>query len=197
MLKIAITGGIGSGKSAVANCLQELGYVVYSCDEIYKTIIVSPKYVEKVSETFPECIENGEINRKILASIVFQNERKLQQLNDIAHPLIMERLFSLMNNTKESLVFAEVPLLFESRTEKQFDKVIIVQRDIGLRMEGVAKRDGLTSSEIEKRMQAQFDYSKLDATQFDNLIILKNDGDLQKLKIEVCELIKCLKNNLS
>ena len=79
--KIAITGGIGSGKSIVAKILREKGYTVYSCDEIYKEVIISPTYIQQVGKEFPSCIEKGEINRKLLAAIVFNNSQKLNRLN--------------------------------------------------------------------------------------------------------------------
>ena len=68
---IAITGGIGSGKSSAAQFLLEMGYPVFSCDEIYREVILSPDYIQKVTTLFPECIVEGSIDKKILARIVF------------------------------------------------------------------------------------------------------------------------------
>ena len=156
--KIAITGGIGSGKSIVAKILREKGYTVYSCDEIYKEVIISPTYIQQVGKEFPSCIEKGEINRKLLAAIVFNNSQKLNQLNQIAHPLIMEKLNAYMDNSNDSIVFAEVPLLFECGYEHLFEKILVVQRRKEDRVNAVAARDALSKEDILARMDAQFPY---------------------------------------
>ena len=91
-MKIAITGGIGSGKSVVVTLLKESGYAVFSCDEIYKEIILSRKYVQKIEELFPEAVVNGQIDRKKLGEIVFADEEKRKHLNTLSHPIIMQSL---------------------------------------------------------------------------------------------------------
>ena len=111
-LKIAITGGIGSGKSTAIAHIKELGYPVFSSDEIYRDILRSKAYIQKIRSVFPEVVKEVEIDRKALASVVFSNDQAREQLNSIAHPMIMEKLLSEMNSTNSSLVFAEVPLLF-------------------------------------------------------------------------------------
>lgn len=156
--KIAITGGIGSGKSLVGKILREKGFAVYSCDEVYKEVILSPNYVEQVSKEFSSCIENGKINRKLLANAVFNDSQKLNKLNEIAHPHIMKKLNEHMNNCKDSIVFAEVPLLFECGYEHMFDKILVVQRTRKNRIAAVASRDFLSEEEILSRINAQFPY---------------------------------------
>ena len=94
-----------------------------------------------------------------------------------------------MDETKAKVVFAEVPLLFEGHYENQFDKVIVVRRNLALRLESVSKRDGLTEKEIESRIQAQFDYSKLEACRLDNLIVIENNESLDCLKKVVDNLV--------
>ena len=88
--KIAITGGIGSGKSEAIKIIKELGFPVFSCDEIYKEIIFSKEYVQRIEENFPTCVKNGIIDRKELSAIVFANREKRDLLNSLSHPLIME-----------------------------------------------------------------------------------------------------------
>ena len=80
-LKIAVTGGIGSGKSFALQYIASLGFPVFSCDEIYKQVILSKEYIEKIQQVFPECVIENQINRKKLAEIVFSNDAQMKQLN--------------------------------------------------------------------------------------------------------------------
>ena len=184
-IKIAITGGIGSGKSQVAKFIKALGFSVFSCDEIYKEVILSREYVAQVKEAFPECIVENQIDRKTLAQIVFSDAKRREALNAIAHPLIMQKLDKEMGSAPTTLVFAEVPLLFEGNYQNLFDFVIVVERDIEKRIESVKKRDGLSDEEILQRIQSQFDYSKIQETEcFKNgkIISIDNNGNVEELK---------------
>jgi dephospho-CoA kinase len=127
--KIAITGGIGSGKSLVLQCAKELGYPTFSCDEIYKNIMATQEYVEIIRKSFPTCVKNNIINKNLLADIVFNDEKALGKLNSVAHPLIMQTLHEEMEKLKEGIVFAEVPLLFEGNYENDFHETIYVKRN--------------------------------------------------------------------
>lgn len=156
--KIAITGGIGSGKSFVLRYIADLGYPTFSCDEIYKDIIDTEEYVNKIATVFPTCVENQILDRKKLSNIVFGDEKKLKILNSIAHPLIMRELLGKMSACPQSKVFAEVPLLFEGNFEVLFDEVILVKRSLQERIEAIKIRDKLSSPEIYARIQNQVDY---------------------------------------
>ena len=174
MKRIAITGGIGSGKSTVLTILKEKGYPVFSCDEIYKKVITDKEYIRQVGLIFPEVIKNGKIDRKILAEIVFSDDENRKKLEAIAHPLIMSEVnkeISLLNN---DISFVEVPLLFEGGYISFFDGIIVVKRNKDLRIEAVRKRDNLEKNAIEKRISSQFDYDSVK-----NECILKN----KKIKI--------------
>lgn len=160
--KIAITGGIGSGKSTVLQFLKEMGYPVFSCDELYREVIRSQSYIQKITGVFPNVIENGEINRKKLAAEVFSDEKKRKTLNLIAHPLIMQQLMKEMDAAENEFVFAEVPLLFEGNYEGLFDAVIVVQRKIEDRIRFICLRDGLTEQQAKERIASQFDYQAIE-----------------------------------
>ena len=186
MKKIAITGGIGSGKSTVSAYIKERGYPVFSCDEIYKEVITMPAYINAIQKVFPNVIQNGEIDRKRLSEQVFTDEKKRLDLNAVAHPLIMQRLMKKMQACKSELIFAEVPLLFEGGYQNWFDQIIIVKRSVEQRIQSVCKRDGLTKVEAQMRMCSQIDYDgeqmhKLE--QMSNVFILQNDKDVSHLKI--------------
>ena len=197
MKRIAITGGIGCGKSTVAKIIAELGYPVFSCDDIYKEVIVSKEYVQEIAKLFPNAVQNGCVVRGILRELVFNDEKAREKLNNISHPLIMSRLHSLMSETKENLSFAEVPLLFEGGYEKQFDFIILVERNYNERVNAVQVRDGLTSENIEKRIRAQFDYGNLTNQEYLKtlpIFHLKNGGDLEQLKNQTKQMLESIEN---
>ena len=183
--RVAITGGIGSGKSTLLKHLGEMGYEIFSCDDIYKQIISKPSYIQAIEKLFPQAVNNGKIDKKILGEIVFNHEEKRKQLNDIAHPLVMHSLLKQMNDCEAKIVFAEVPLLFEGKFENLFDKVFYIQRDKEERIRAVLKRDKISIEEIEKRMHSQFDPNstsgKLQLTNI-NAIILENDGSKEGIE---------------
>lgn len=179
--KIAVTGGIGSGKSVALAYIRTLGYPTYSCDEIYKEVILSNVYTQQIKALFPSVVDKDGINRKKLSAIVFQDEAKRQALNAIAHPMIMEKLLKEMEGEKGRLVFAEVPLLFEGNYEKFFDEIIVIKRDAEKRISGVRLRDGISENEILARINAQLDYESETANEKlkkNNVHILKNNRDI-------------------
>ncbi len=189
--KIAITGGIGSGKSCVLHIFGEMGYPIFSCDEIYREIIDMPEYIQKIEGIFPECIVDGKIDRKILSKTVFQNRELLSKLNSIAHPLIMQRLLGRMDECASETVFAEVPLLFEGNYENLFDKIIVVLRKQAERIESVVERDQISSVEVKNRISSQFNFDdpkNANRLKNCNVIFLKNEGGLSALKNKIADL---------
>lgn len=183
--KIAITGGIGSGKSEAIKIIKELGFPVFSCDEIYKEVVLSKEYVQRIEENFPTCVKNGIIDRKELSTIIFNQREKLDLLNSLSHPLIMQKLLMEMEKTPQSLIFAEVPLLFENGFETMFDHIIVIQRSKNNRIQSLLQRDNLSEQEIQKRIAAQFDYSKENLEMIaksHSVKIIKNEEDLSLFK---------------
>lgn len=174
--KIAITGGIGSGKSAVSQIIQNAGYPVFSCDKIYADLSFDPEYLEKLKKLFPDCVKDGKLLRNALSEKVFSDKKSLETLNALSHPLIMARLEKEME--KFPLAFAEVPLLFEGGYEAQFDEVIVVMRALRLRIESVKARDHLTENEIVSRINRQFNYENLP----ENCLVIENNGTLFDLQ---------------
>ena len=183
---IAITGGIGSGKSKALQILAEMGYAVFSCDKIYSEVISSPSYIKKISEVFPECILDGKIERKRLSEIVFKNKEKLRLLNGIAHPLIMESLFEQMHACEKDVVFAEVPLLFEGNYENKFDGVIVLMRNKEERIHSIMLRDNISREDAINKISMQFDYEQGEL-RFKNCdaIIIENNGTPDELKLKI------------
>ncbi len=182
--KIAVTGGIGSGKSTVLALLKKLGYPVFSCDEIYLEITESQAYVKELKKRFPSCVEKGKINRNALAEIVFKDEEKRKILNALAHPLIMQTLMERMEGVP-SVSFAEVPLLWEGNYQDLFDYIFIVTRNKEARIQAVLQRDATTVEKVKGRIAAQVDYDTTDFLKKDDsskIRFIENNSSLQNLE---------------
>lgn len=191
-MKIAITGGIGSGKSTVLSILKKNGFAVFSCDEIYREISKTENYINKVREYFPLVVKQGQIDRKSLGELIFREEQARNKLNQISHPLIIKELFIRMENATGNLVFAEVPLLYETQEKMSFDAVILVARDKEERIKSIVDRDGISISEAKRRISAQVDYDNLSALQqvFRNTFVVSNTTDKNQLERNLLEVIQ-------
>ncbi len=182
--KIAVTGGIGSGKTLFCNILKSLGYDVFSCDDIYADLLQEEAYLSLLIKNFPECFPDGKFNKKILSERIFKNREDKKTLESLAHPLILQRLLKKMED--KEIVFAEVPLLFEGGYEELFDCVIALVRNKEDRIEAVKKRSRLTEAEILSRMENQIDPALL----FDkNCIIVENNGTVEELKEKTIKIL--------
>ncbi len=193
MKKIAITGGIGSGKSEVSKIIKSLGYEVFSCDEINAELLEKRKVLKQLKVLFPTTVKGFfrlKLDKKALSNVVFSDRSALEDLNGLLHPLIMETLVSKMEKTKGSIVFSEVPLLFEEGYHDLFDSVIVVKRDKLERIKSVMKRSNLTEEEVLRRINNQVDYDKLD---FKGLNIITNDKDIDTLKEKTKKIVDAIK----
>lgn len=177
-IKIAVTGGIGSGKTTVCNLIKKIGYPVFSCDEVYAELINSGKLTERlVGEFGEENLTEGKIDRRKLSACVFGDEEKLQKLNEITHPKIFEEMFS-QAEAFSGLVFFEVPLLFEGGYQNLFDEVIVVLRRVEDRILSVKLRDNLSDEEVRKRIDNQFNY---DIDNFAQYYVIHNQGKINDM----------------
>lgn len=120
-MKVAVTGGIGAGKSEFMRAVKELGIRTYSADEINAELLRDKRYIEKLSATFPLAVKDGKVDKSVLREEVFSDEKKRKTLNALAHPEIRRKIEEI---TGDAVV--EVPLLFESGMTDLFDKVIVV-----------------------------------------------------------------------
>jgi len=159
MKRIGLTGGIGSGKSFIAEIFRNLGVPVFNSDEEARKIQQSDKVVlaairEKFGDVF---LSSGELDRKKLASIVFSDHEKLAQLNAIVHPAVgraFEKFCS--ENSKAPYVIKEAAIIFETGIDEQLDGTILVTAPEQIRIERVMKRDGISESEVRSRMNKQW-----------------------------------------
>jgi dephospho-CoA kinase len=159
MLKIGLTGGIGSGKSTVAKIFEVLGVPVYYADDVSKELYhTDPQLMQSVKEHFGEDMyENGLLNRQKLASIVFSSEEKLALLNSLVHPPTIRAATEWMARQYAPYVVKEAALLFESGSVAGLDYVIGVQAPLSLRIKRVMDRDGSTRDQVLQRMDKQID----------------------------------------
>ena len=163
MIKVGLTGGIGSGKSLVAKIFETLGIPVYYADDAAKNLMNTNEELKKeIIKNFGEdSYSNGELNRNYIASIVFNDKEKLELLNSITHPATILDAEEWIKKITESrgqttpYIIKEAALLFESGANKNLDFVIGVDAPLPLRIERVMNRDGITKEEIMKRITRQ------------------------------------------
>lgn len=159
MLKIGITGGIGSGKTTVCRVFELLGVPVFYADIVAKAIMNSDLILRReIINTFGErsYSDKGELNRPYISSLVFNNEAELEKLNALVHPAVF-RAFDqwLAVHSSVPYVIKEAALLFESKAYKMCDQTILVISPLASRIQRVKARDGISKEEILLRMERQ------------------------------------------
>jgi len=164
MLKVGITGNIGSGKTTVSKIFEVLGIPVFYADDAAKSIMVGdPILIDAIKSTFGKesYFDDGTLNRKHIAAIVFNNEDELNKLNAIVHPATFRAFDNwLLLHQDAPYVLKEAALLFESDSYKMCDKTIMVTAPLEMRINRVLLRDNLPEEEILKREARQFSEEK-------------------------------------
>ncbi|MES2285213.1 MAG: dephospho-CoA kinase [Bacteroidota bacterium] len=176
MIKIGITGGIGSGKTTVCKVFELLGVPVYYADIEAKQILDSNLEVRSnILNTFGNSVLNNEekIDKKKLASLVFNNKENLEKLNSIVHPAVREHFENwLQQHSTQKYILKEAAILFESGSYKLVDKVIAVVAPLELKISRTMQRDKVTQAEVELRISNQLnDEEKIKRSQF----VIHND----------------------
>jgi len=157
MTKVAITGGIGSGKSIVCKILETLGYPVYYSDKRAKILIdTSPSIKKTLKELYGQDIYLKEhINKKKLADIIFKSKKELTKVNSIVHPEVENDFKKWTAEQKGNIVFKESAIIFESHLENLFDYIICISADTETRIQRVIKRESCTRDSITERIDNQ------------------------------------------
>ena len=184
-MKVGLTGGIGAGKSTVADLFSQKGAVVIRSDELARQVIEpqTPGF-QKVIDRFGKEFVNSEgyIDRAKLAQIVFQDDAALKDLENIVHPLVRSKTNQIIDqHTSETIIVNEIPLLLEKKMESLFDFLVIVISSEKNRLERLAQR-GLTTEQATARMSKQVSDDERKAAA-DFLIV--NDGNLDQLEADV------------
>jgi dephospho-CoA kinase len=159
---VGVTGGIGSGKSAVCEILREFGREVIAADPLARDIMETDvRVIHRLKELLGETIYSSDrdLNRGRMASMIFGDSLLRAKVNEIVHPRVFEsirgRLSSLPETRRVPYVVVEAALIYESGMDKLLDLVVVVDADVETRLQRVMIRDGLTREEVTKRIRAQ------------------------------------------
>lgn len=190
MRVIALTGGIGSGKSRVAALLRELGAAVISADELAREVTrrCRPAYHAVVEAFGPEVVgPDGELDRRALARRVFADPDARRRLEAITHPAIMAEMaarLAALGSAPEPppAVVLEIPLLFETGRERDFEQVWVVTAPDEVRLRRVVERDGLPPEEVRARMCAQLPQEEKARRAH---VVIDNGGDWEATERQV------------
>ncbi|MFM2365328.1 MAG: hypothetical protein RLY79_997 [Actinomycetota bacterium] len=180
MLVVALTGGIGAGKSLVAQYFSELGARVVDADQLSRIAIErgSDGFDEVVTRFGESILRNGDVDRKALGEIVFKDKAAKADLEAIIHPRVRELFLEVVADlASDEILIYEIPLLVETGAAKNFDQIITVEADLETRKDRLLKR-GMFISEIESRLAAQASPTEREAVATH---VLENSGDEDQL----------------
>ena len=184
---IGLTGGIGSGKSSVLEIFKKIGISTYNADESAKELISSDKeIIFSIKQLFGEDIYNeNELNSKLVSKIVFNDKEKLKSLNSIIHPAVaLDFNKFCLKNRNEGYIVKEAAIIFETKTENLFNKIIYVKTPEEIRIDRVMQRDNLSRDDVLNRIQNQInETSIIDKCDFviDNI----NYNELEQKVLEI------------
>jgi len=191
MMRIALTGSIGMGKSTVAKMFERAGVPVFDADAVVRQL-QSPGggLVDKIGELFPGTVRSGTLDRDCLAQIVLSDPKKLSALEAIVHPAVREarEAFVREHGQAPALIF-EIPLLFETGGESDFDKVIVVSAPAAIQRDRVLAREGMTEQKLDAILARQMpDEEKRKRADF----VIDTGADLSTIQGQVSEILYCL-----
>ena len=189
MVKVGLTGGIGSGKTTVSNFILEYGIPVYNSDSQGKKLMnTNLELINDIVNIFGESVyNNGILNTNLLSSIVFSDAEKIKQLNNLVHPKVAEDFKQWVEkNNNQPILIKEAAILIESGAYLDMDKIILVISKKSNRINRVSKRDNSDLESIEKRINFQLtDDEKIQYADY----IIENNSSLDDLKHEVLRVI--------
>jgi dephospho-CoA kinase len=195
-LRVGLTGGIGSGKSAVAACFAELGATVIDADVLAREVVApGSEGLREIGALWPAAIgPDGALDRPALAKVVFADEEALARLNTITHPRVRALGAELERDAPDGLVVHVVPLLFEGDFWRACDKTVVVFAPQDVRIARVIARDASERAAVERRMAAQIDPAVARARAD---YVIENDGDLRDLRERSAQVHTALLRDLS
>ena len=194
---IGITGGIASGKSNVCQVIKKLGYPIISCDEITRNNYnIGGKIYNVVRERFGDefLLDDGNIDRKKLAKLIFSKESAKLLIDSITHPIIKEELLSEIAKYDDGLVFVEIPLLYEAKFDTLCDIVICVFLSQKYQVERLMEREGIDEDYALKKIHSQMDlYLKKSLADY----VIDSKGNFDETEKQVIEVINNIKRSVN
>ena len=191
MIRIALTGSIGMGKSTVAAMFAAAGVPVFDADAIVRQLQgPGGALVDRIGELFPGTVRSGTLDRDCLAQIVLEDPAKLAALEAIVHPAVRDwrEAFVDAHSGAPALIF-EIPLLFETGGEKEFDKVVVVSAPAEVQRARVLQRRGMTTAKLESILKRQVpDEEKRRRADF----VVDTGTDLSTTEAQVRDILACL-----
>ena len=189
---LGITGGIATGKTAVSDILKNLDIKVIDMDIISREVIKLPKIIQSIQNEFGSgVVKNGTVDRKLLREFIFDDKAKVQKLNNIMHPAIIENAKNEIDRLKANtpLIVVVIPLLFETNLEYLIDSILLVTADYDKQVERIMKRDNSTKTNAENIIAAQMPLSeKVKKSNY----VIENNGTYEELKEKVLTFLKTL-----
>ncbi len=193
-IKIGITGGIGGGKSTVAEIFRKNGVTVFDADQIAKDIMENDEEVKKglIELLGEEIYKDGKLNTELMAEKIFNDKELKKQVEEVVHPPVIAELGLLMESElmNNNIVAVESALLFESKMARLFDYIFAVTAEEDIRIQRVVERDGISEEEVKKRIAMQMpENEKAGKSDF----VFENNGDLVQLVENVVFILNLIK----
>jgi dephospho-CoA kinase len=191
MIKIALTGSIGMGKSTVAKMFEAAGVPVFDADAVVRALQApGGGLVEKIGEVFPGCVRSGTLDRECLAAIVLSDRDKLATLEGIVHPAVRDaREHFISDHSRAPALVFEIPLLFETGGEGEFDKVVVVSAPPDIQRGRVLERAGMSAAKLDSILARQTpDVEKRARADF----VVDTGTDLSTTESQVRDILACL-----
>ena len=193
MKRIGITGGIGSGKSFVANIIEKMGYPVYYSDVRSKELTIAHPVIRQglIDLVGENVYFGGELDKKVLATAIFSNDEIRMKVNQLIHPIVRQDFEDWAKAQTSDLILNEAAILFETGAYRNFDATVLIYAPIELRLKRVLNRDIITKDEVIARINNQMsDEEKLKMTPYSIL----NDGE-RPILIQIETILEEIKSN--
>lgn len=192
MIKVALTGSIGMGKSTVAAMFERAGVPVFDADAVVRSLQgPGGALLETINARFPGTVRNGTLDREQLAGIVLEDPRQLEALEAIVHPAVYDaRIAFIAAHPHDPVLLFDIPLLFETAAEAEFDKVVVVSAPAEAQRPRVLRRPGMTEAKLASILARQIpDEEKRRRADF----VIDTSGELSTTEAQVRDILACLR----